>query len=413
MQKSVTLGNCFSNLIHKPRTSSGYALYTRVKNADSNDEYNDTVRQAELDNEYKSKSQIIYNSPENIRRVFLTGAGAAIHYYFAPYNNGKEAAAASYTAMDLKIDGVTNLLDVAERLANYQTEHSHYVMQKNLDKSAKEPNYYRVSGVFNFATHPYTLNNVEEIYFDWTLLLSWDLLGSFQKVIPGFNGSSSEDLAQYMLSSNGTTCIKCDELIKVFEYYNLSGAKDIAKRFPRLKKIALISNLANVDSETLKRNSQLHTNGNISVDEIKGTWLDAHKEELMSMGPCLILEASIPRQSQTEFITKPSTYRYDAEILDPKVKSFKTALDDLMRQQRYGTAQSTTSAEEDIPEPTVQSEVETFLESLYSRDSKLAMNVLKVTYKYGTANKADWKDVLRGFSKKNRQKYAEALNITF
>ena len=84
-----------------------------------------------------------------------------------------------------------------------------------------------------------------------------------------------------------------------------------------------------------------------------------------------------------------------------------------MRQQRYGTAQSTTSAEEDIPEPTVQSEVETFLESLYSRDSKLAMNVLKVTYKYGTANKADWKDILRGFSKKNRQKYADALNITF
>jgi len=404
MRQKITLSNCFANAMHQPRTNSGYALYTRVANSDQNDEYEEYVRKAEQDSEYISKSQKTYNSPENIRRIFLTGKGVTIHYYVDPIVNGDSCSKCA-KQVSLNLDGeASNLLQVAEKIANYETSYSQYLMSKAIDKNAKEPTQYSIEGSFNFAAHPYTLNNIEEIYFDWTILLSTDIL---PLVASMFGVQSTTQFANFMLNSSGSSYKECPQLIELFVQSSMGGAKNIEKRFPRLKTIAMISNLASVD-ESLSNNRQLSAN-----DLSLTTWLDSYKEQLMNAGSCLILEAKVHKEFTTEFIIKTSTYKFDAEVLEPRINKFKAEIEDIIRQRRYGNTEEKTEdfADEDniVGEA---SELEQLLVSLNEKAKGLDINTLKFVYNYGTAGKADWKDILRGFSKSNRTKYASALGIT-
>ena len=402
MRKKITLSSCFSNLIHQPRTNSGYALYTRVANSDQNDEYNDYVRKAEQDSEYISKSQKNYNSPENIRRIFLTGKGVAVHYYVDPIISGSSCGkCAKYSTMYLDTEE-SNLLQVAEKIAYYDMNYSQYVMSKAIDKNAKEPIRYDIDGTFNFASHPYTLNNIEEIYFDWTILLSNEILPLVANI---FGVQSQIQLAQKMLSGTQSSYMECNQLVNLFTQASMGGSKNIEKRFPRLRTIAMISNLAYLD-ESIAMNKQL------SPSDINNkTWLDMYKEQLLNAGNCLIMESKIRKSVTSDFIIKTSTYKFDSEVFEPRIKKYKAELEDLIRQAKYGS-KTEEKFDDNIEVSEELSELEQKLVALGNKADKLDVLTLQYVYNYGTANNSDWKDILRGFSKNTRVKYANALGIT-
>lgn len=154
MADRINLDNLVSSVIH-----SHY--YAKVDGSEAgNAKY---VKQVERDKGY-------YNSPRNIRKLFLKDTGVEVVYYRPLVGRKDLVESISYTQNEKNL--------VVRAFKEYVMEYT--------GKLAPNTDRVNITGTgFNTFLSDLSVSNLEELYFDWTLLLgNKELFGEFMR----FNG---------------------------------------------------------------------------------------------------------------------------------------------------------------------------------------------------------------------------------
>ena len=136
---SKSLNSLYKKAMHRPMTIDGFALYTKA------DGYSGTVEgesQAEQSEHYRKHCNSTYNSPTNIRKVFITGKGVAVQYYAKPISAKNNGTHWSFNTFDEHF----NLFDTAFKMLTYQSDLAKYNMSKATGMKCEEPKRYKIDG---------------------------------------------------------------------------------------------------------------------------------------------------------------------------------------------------------------------------------------------------------------------------
>lgn len=416
-KKTINLNSIINANIHRPKTNSGYTLYPKVKDYKGNME-NEQATKAEQDPTYQRQSVKTFSSPTNIRRLFITGAHIRIDYYTAPIINGKSADRTTAVSISNKSGIGMSLFDVAEKIAMYSQDRARYMGEKAINKNAEEPTQYNVTGTFNMAAYPYTCSNIEEIYFDWTLLLSTEISPYFKDLLTTGQGTiaTPEQIAQQFLTFNSQQIVESQLTVQMFSAFNAGGAKNLRKRFPRLREITFISNLDKLlESQNIIGNTKKYYDSNaINNGKSIKTWFELN-ENIIRSTPTYVIrgitDKSLPNPNK-EFIVKSNMYKFDFEKLDGYVRTYKDKIEKARREALYGNANTSGKLESNTDDIIEMCDLEKrLLEIEQKYGTKIMNNVWINAYNGSSLGKTEFEKVLKQFTKPNRSRIANVINI--
>ena len=313
--------------MHRPLAGE-FVLYPKVDGAD----IKEGNTKAEQDSRYQKISQHTYNSPTNIRRLFITGSRVIVHYYTPFIIKGEKHN--SYI-IDTKLNSdsvglqsnyeVSNLYEVIKHILSEKNEMMEYQMNKLQDPKAKEPTTYRLEGnVLKVLSSTYACNNIEEVYFDYTALFSEELKPYFTDILSTCGSS--------LFNSTSFNLVKMDKLLQVFAQFNTGGNISAVKaKFPRLRNIGMISNL----NAILDHNSQKQHCEFIKNAKDTRTWFDVNRQLIeASRSTVLLCNVTPGNKPNLEFNTKEAQYKFDKEVLKGAVDKYKKAIDDIIKESK-------------------------------------------------------------------------------
>lgn len=279
------LDNIMSKTVHRPisrKDSEMRPLYVRsdlnyVTDGNSNDE--DYVRTKAWIEASKSH----YSSPNNIRRIFITYNGVIEHLY-RPYVGDKNK--------------------LTERFFKYADINTEYNPVEILKTISSQRSLQSLRGItksgLGFLNKEWSCSNLEEVYFDWTLLLceeALDCLGE-NKIYRAINNKDNKVnnlLFDYIKN-------------KLLPDMTNTSLKDI---YPRLKYVGYIQDLFKLES-VVKRKT-----GEETAESLSEAWCMSQsvKNHIFS-GTSLFSIYQIPNvpKYNTRFSTR-SYYKFDSEIL--------------------------------------------------------------------------------------------------
>lgn len=397
----VSIDRIIRNAMHAPRLGA-YGQYIAYPNINGYNENTERNTQAEQDTAYVTGCKTTFNSPTNIRKVFITGARVRVEYYATPIVKDKSTKHFREKAYDSQ----DNLFNIAEKHLIYKEAYNAYCGEKMINPNAVEPDGYNISGngLGAFA-NPYVCSNIEEIYFDWTILLSDDVKAYIPELM--------DNQKLYAMLNKQTTfsATESQSVLNLFEAFNSGGAKDLRKRFPRLRYIALISNLDDILTSGQAQHSDLEFN---NIEESAITWF-VKNAELIKQSNSIVIANDIGKdldKINKNFIVKNNTFKFDDEKLKGIIDSHLTKVDDYIRKQRYGVATEDKSDNSDVVtnNSLINNELENRLiaieEELGHAAVKNILTIVKTEFKV-----SEWKAVLSNFTPKNRKKYAEMIKL--
>lgn len=393
--------------LHRPRTKTGFPLYTKVADyGGSTDAYS---TQAEQDEIYKRECQTKFNSPTNIRRVFITYKNITVEYY-AKSNAVDRTSTRAYEVSIKEV--IENIMKNNQRMMEYREE-------KVINRGAKEPDIYSLCGdVIGVISNPYTCNNIEEIYVDWSVLLCDEVKPYFQ------NFATDEAIRAFMTGTSKPGEIRNDTMLKYFTAFNSGGAKDISTRFPRLRVIGFISNLSDVISAeiTLKSKSAFSIHSALSFNPDKEsvkreigfkcpTWYGVVKQSgLLEKSSCIISVINI-KLPNTNFIVKDNQYKFDRDILKERVDAYNAQIKNCLREEQYGKGAGEKKDEGD-KEPKVETagEIEAELARIVQQKG---INFAQVILTVATTgmSKTQLEEMFKEFTDINRSSMAKMIGL--
>ena len=415
--------SCMHSPICKRVDGSLAVLFPRVDNADNDEAYDaETYRALEADRNYMTASKITYNSPTNIRRVFLTATGVYIGFY-ASFPNLQRKTNTSFNRKQLEYRGekIDFTRDIVQRLG-YNQKNMAYMQAKSINKDAKEPTYIEFSGdPLRVLIAPWVLANVEEIYMDWTVL-------AIPEVEKYFIGTqyAGENAQMTFLSGNyqGDMVDLSPNFINWAVHSLVRGntdvdengnrvCYDIHKRFPRLKYIGIISNLAKYVSTdgVCTFNNVITTNG----EKAGKTWLVENKDRLKDS---ILLIGDMDKNTRDRagkadlknFVVRPNVYVFDRNILKGKVAAYLAGLEASILGDKYSGSSSDTPME-------VTNDIEKMLLAIENKYGEQGIaeiaNILNVANLSLSAPKKTLKMVFSGFTPPNRDRYLSAVGLTW
>ena len=406
---TVNLNSAINKAMHRPITKTGeYTLYTKYN--DSSSAENSQMTEAEKDAEFIEKSKSNFNSPTNIRRVFVTNRKVYVHYY-CPYIINNSPTGKYVSEVDLvPVPGnkEVSLYEVAESMAMF-SEYN-YAFKNGMGRAASTmfaeegKKIYKTTGtLINILSSYYACNNIEELYFDWTLLMSNELeayLPATHKIT-----SNRQILNNWVNSPEYRKNYDKFMISLMSEILDLRTEDDIKKKFPRLKAIGIISNL-----DAIMRNpSVINSQGLLKSRTDTKSWLEVNDELIQRSNS--IVQISIINMSSAPnytFKVKDQQYKFDHDYLKDYVDKYKKAFENILR---TGNAEGKV----DIPEETT-GEIDTTLDELVTnlkeREKRLgvtnyALAILRIAYYDEPA--AEKKKAVNSVSKGNKELMSKAL----
>lgn len=376
--------------MHRPYIKDGeksLVLYTKVAGyggADGEDiesKYAESnMYKAYLDNKDKT-----YNSPRNIRRLFVTENRVVVQYYTSPVSNGKREAGvwSSKGYLGTSIHGALKKAMEYERAASISREAT-----KKMDKVT-------ISGNFLKAiVHPVMCSNIEEIYFDEVMFkLAMDVDGTdiALEASIGIPANQIKNICNGFISGKITQKDVPKECHKI-PYMLLSMAcGEKSTNLKRLRTVAMIKDLDNI------------INGNTGVsinrcgDINKDSWIDINKQVILrnSRG-VLIHKCSI--ESYSRFSVSESIYLFDSEVLG---KFFENVRERILKEE----VDIVKEMLEDLEEKTaVEEEMDRLLNGMGEQRFKRALQaVINIT------PKNDVDEIFRKMTNAGATKYKEIL----
>lgn len=393
----INYNSLITGAMHRPKSKDGYVLYPKVAGYTGEVEGSTKADQSEI---FKKQSAAYYNSPTNIRKVWITGRAVTVQYFapmVTPKKDGKYIERRAYKD--------TDLFDIAKHVINRRAEQERYIKEKMIDKNATKPEEYSVSGnILGAITSPYACNNVEEIYLDWTAFLSEDLKPYFQKFNPEV--ACAQCLAGRTQFKEIADSDKT--LYNIFCAFNAGQVKDLRKRFPRLRRVILITRL----EEILNHPNCVYPDRHFNEPMTKETWYDANRELIrQSNSICIISKFEGLQLPNLNYTSKENQYKYDQDVLKGVFQAYTQKASDAIRQKQYGTT-PTDKNNDDTDETVIlaMGPIEAALDKLKSDVGEAAVKYALLSATSG-ATKKELEEMFSSFTKKNRTSMAKMIGI--
>ncbi|MEM4385662.1 MAG: hypothetical protein QXD03_03850 [Candidatus Anstonellales archaeon] len=290
MSNVVNLDNIISKCIHTPRVD-GYPLYARV---DGSLEEGMSVDRGE---KWLKACNHTYNSPTNIRRVFITGRRVVIEYYCSRVIEGKPDSTGRWNFKQLEVD-------LRELIYN------HF-------RGVEEVRF-KGTGLSSLYK-PWVTSNIEEVYFDWTLLFSEVYMNS---------GLGCNELLQAYLSNKARGLYKGDIATNMFTLATFKDIQDLRNRYPRLRVVGLISELDSILSMGFSKGKNIKD----IIGEETLWYKDSINMELIKQSNSLIVinELKDVGKVNKKFIVRDGIYKYDRDILKNFVNLYTSKIDEYL-----------------------------------------------------------------------------------
>lgn len=275
---NFNLDNIIGKCVHRPIASNDpdkYPLYKR--NDGAFDELGG--KQTSRSDAWKAAVEKHYSSPNNIRRIFITREGVYVHF-FRPFSGAKDSttreAFYKYSSVNDKFNPI------------------------ELYKAGDNRSAYKFG--LGCLRDKWVCSNIEEIYFDWTLLLSRDLISL----------GLGNLIADWTKGGNGKI-LPGDVLWAIFSRSCLKNGENISRIFPRLKVICYVNEL-NILYNAVKRKP-----GEESAQDLCTPWYKnaQFKAAIADRRFCVSLY-KVPNVSaiNKKYSTR-SYYCFDTEKLEP------------------------------------------------------------------------------------------------
>ena len=405
----------FLGRMHEPQTKSGYTLYVR-NNTNQNDD-TDSGEDMQLyskalqDPDYVKNMDTSYNSPKNIKRIHFEFGGTKVIYHTQHYLKGKHATGGELHKQHITVDNTDKSLhDILRSNINLNRK----IMQGAISRNNNEKDIVKYvfdnancsnNTLLKAATYKYVASNVEEIYFDWEVLLNrkvYEALGfsSLDQVLnmysPELTVAQGEDgfrlplVLRQKLVQAFSNPEAAEKIKRLFIETNLGTSSSINKRFPRLRIVGIIGCSVSIAKSRLSEMS--------SYEQQTATWYDRYKEDFKKYCvPVMIIRFD---GKLTEF-NPGGAYKLDKEVA-AKLSKQSDDLRALLVKEKY-TSKETADEQ-------VKSEVERKLIELSSQyDADTLGNLVRISIDSLTATEI--KAMLADFTKENRSKYAKIIGI--
>lgn len=406
-KKTLSLSSLINNNIHKPKTKSGFTLYPKIEGYKGAMEGGEATTKAEADPGYKAQVARNYNSPTNIKRIFITAKHVTVEYHTGPIIGGTSGNRWVQSETRDSESGLT-LYEIAEKIATYEDDTHKYVMEKAINKGATAPTQYCITGAFNIGSHPYACSNVEEIYFDWSVLLSSDVAPYFNELL---HGATPAQIAMKFVNFNANFVSENSMPINLFIAQSAAGSKDLRKKYPRLREITFISNLEELTSSGATVGF-MKTPENEQSGAAYKTWFELNEAVIKNSSTCT-LRGNMTSQvanPNDKFILKSFMYKFDFDKLEAHIKSYTDKIQTIIRQQRYG---STTKevAEADADDFEMLDIEKRLLEIEQKYGAEAMCSIWQYAFNGAGLPKSEVEKILRRITKPNRSRLAKKINI--
>lgn len=367
--KKINLDSMVSKCVHRPIVKGDADMTPLYKRNDGIfDTFNGKSTRSE---QWVQAAETTYSSPNNIKRVFITYEGVYLHY-FRPVAGDKSGVLSkfySYKSVDPDID-------LHEALKSKRMNNREIVVTKLGIGAIKRP---------------WSCSNIEEIYFDWSVLLSDDI-----------QNFGYADLIQKM-TIKGTTVINNGRLLwDLFSRVCLNPGEKVSNTFPRLKIIGYMDNLKEVYDRIGKPRESIEATGKL--------WFNADGMGRVVADPnTFICAYKIPNVStyNTKFVTR-SYYSLDEMVLAPYFSKVSLDITNMIR-AKQGTLVKATGENEASKvevEQVVKSDYEKALDESFTvvGESGIYMSLKMMLNNLG---KDKWLQLFRDMSEGGREKYKE------
>lgn len=328
-----------------------------------------------------------YNSPTNVRRLFIGDKKVSIQYFQPPISGGKSSGK-YWVTYNIKPN------EELDKLAFNVLNYNQVVMDAAM-KGERKPDRASLSktGMGAFSNH-WKMSNIEEVYITPSILMSEDIRAQF--------GDAEKVFAAFMAKPVGVL-LQGDLPLKIFEYANGFNIKNIRTRFPRLRTVAFATNIDKLLE--LRGATNLREGLPAELSDLGLRWFD-HVAKLGAGQVSSFMQAQVPfetTQPCVEFSIRPGIYKFDATILQPFVDKYKAKVLELGRKQRDAARQQQMEQEK-----AAKSEYETYLdELLQTKGEAITKAAIQLTFARSTKEEID--STFNEMSTDGKQKYRQML----
>lgn len=332
---------------------------------------------------------IRYNSPTNVRRLFIGDKKVTIQYYQPPVN--KTAKGAGEYWVTYSYDNKDNLSNIVNTVLNYNK----LVMENAMGGREKPERYIVTRTGLGALSNNWKMSNIEEVYITPSILISEDIRTQFPE---------SEQMLMQILSNPVGTMAKSDLPLKIFEYANGFNIKNIRTRFPRLRTVAFATNLEQAMDITGAMKLREGLPAQLSENGLR--WV-IHMNNLGIKQVSTIVISSVPFSKTSldvEFQIRPGVYKFDAEILVPYFEKYKAKILELGRQQRDAEL----GIKRDEEKSLTKSDYEQYLDTLLAEKGNAVVTAaIQLSFARSTKEEIDKEFDL--MSAEGKQKYRQML----
>lgn len=388
---TLNINSILTKYINKPSiTANGIVLYTHV------DGYSGELTAMEKLAIANSKIAMIgqsnFSSPTNVRRVFITGNRVVLQTYKPFIKGGKVDTAGCWNEYKFKEED--NIYDkVIERLNFNQIMDEYHLAKANGVTGIEKPKVTTLKGNgFKVFYKPWVMSNIEEIYVDWTFLCTDDIIQYHQ---------DAAILVEDAFRNRGSGKLNSRLLQTLFEEANGINTKSIRNRYPRLKCIAMISNLDDVLNQHYDRGK---TNTDAYTEYGKYWFEHEINNQLIRDSNSIVIINKLNDDIEAlnrNFTVRDGVYKFDSEILkdfvaDLQNRMLKYARD--LRDARDGVNQSNDEV------VTTKSEIEQQLDEM---EAQSGLNVAKMTFllSLSTMGKSQADAIINSLTPECKKKY--------
>ena len=129
-----TINYYINKALHRPRLKDGeneFIMYVNTDNASGTMENMESLKKAQQSAIYQKRSMDNYNSPTNVRKVWITGKRVAVQYYTTVKTAKKDGK--HYYVKELEV----NLFDILKDQMQYNEKMNRYSMSKTAGEKAE------------------------------------------------------------------------------------------------------------------------------------------------------------------------------------------------------------------------------------------------------------------------------------
>lgn len=373
--------------------------------------YADNVSQVELGDdtdalritafpEYRSNINAKYNSPKNVKKLFISGSKVYVQYHIpVPGCN------TTFHSGELVTSTGKNLFEVAANKVKVLKAGSGAVPVGD-----NTPIDYRLeASMFKAIFNTWVFSNIEEVYWDWTALidngLALDLLPNVHDILDLFEfAKNTRNLPEPVYKESAE--LK-GEIIKL----NKGNSASIRDRYPRLRVAAIIANL-----DDLLRTSDFNPgvrqykgneawNGDIkeAYKKLTKTWLDTN------INKCSYVIAARFEGSLESYNVGVSGFELDSSLkafFEEEIAQLKSArIKSSLKDAGYETDDNETNSPDAVVND-VEAKLLEYKEKLDDSHFKLLLQIFYKTHGIG-----DVKQLFGQISPNNRKEWSAILGL--